>query len=78
MGLAKCGSYAHLQGGWNVASALWNCLDWKQVRSSQRKDEVLDFGMRTDAGLGKAADSTPLTAHCTAVGSEGQGRKGLI
>lgn len=32
-------------------------MDWKQVRSAQRKAEVLDFGMRTDAGLGKAADS---------------------
>lgn len=30
-----------------------------------------------DAALRKAADSTPLTAHCTAVGSEVQGRKGF-
>ena len=54
-------------GGWNVGSALWNYLDWKQVRcSSQRKAEVLHLDMRTDAGSVKAADSLSLTTHCTA------------
>ena len=37
------------------------------MRSSfHGKMEVLHLDMRTDTGLGKAVDSTSLTAHCTA------------
>ncbi|KAB1281966.1 hypothetical protein Cadr_000002418 [Camelus dromedarius] len=46
---------------------------WDQPSATFLKTEVL----RMDAALRKAADSTPLTAHCTAVGSEVQGRKGF-
>ena len=67
LGLAGQGSYTHLPGEWNIGSVPWNYWDWKQVRSSfHRKMEVLHLDMRTDTGLGKAADSTSLTAHCTA------------
>ena len=35
--------------------ALWNCLEWKQVRySSQRKAEVLDLGIENRYWFGKS------------------------
>lgn len=62
--------------GWNVGLARHGVSPLEPFgleageMSSQRKTEVLDVAMRTDSGSGKAADSTPLMAHCRATESE--------